>query len=125
MPLIPRIGPRIQAFRAAEPSPRRACAFAQAVQKRLRQVGRERVTGGYHSLEDPPWPEHIWLEGEWDRLRTRTAQRSVATRFGTSGLWRFRYQPLDSGWVGIFPWEIRLGIEAAPVTPARAERVGQ
>ena len=70
-------------------------------------------------------PGHLWFEGECYRLRTRTANRSVATLFGTIVLWRFRYEPLERGFGCLFPLEIRLGIEAARATPALAERVGQ
>jgi hypothetical protein len=128
VPLIQQIGQVIQVFRAEEPSPQRACEFEQALQKRLRQVGREMVAWVYNNFEDqqaPPLPEHLWFEGECYRLRTRTANRSLATLFGTIVLWRFRYEPLERGLVCIFPLEIRLGIEAARATPALAERVGQ
>lgn len=127
-PLIQQIGPVIQQFLAEEPSPQRACAFEQAVQKLLRQVGREIVAWVYNRLEDlepQPLPAQLWWEGDCYRLRTRTANRSVATLFGTIVLWRFRYEPLESGLACIFPLEIRLGIEAARATPALAERVGQ
>jgi len=128
LPLIQQMGQLIQEFRMEAPNPQRTCEFEQALQKRLRQVGQEMVAWVYNTLEAQEaqrLPEHMCWEGECYRRRTRTANRNLATLFGTIVLWRFRYEPVERGFVCIFPLEIRLGIEAARATPALAERVGQ
>ena len=52
VPWIQQIGQLIQAFRAKVPSPQKTWEFEEALQKLLRQVGREIIAWVYNSLED-------------------------------------------------------------------------
>lgn len=128
LPLLRQIGRLIQDFGAAEVTPEKACQFEESLQQLLRQVGREIVAYVYNSLESQQaseLPDVLCFEGERYRRRTRTANRKLATLFGSIVLWRFRYEALEAGLRCIFPLEIRLGIEAARATPALVSRVGQ
>ena len=68
-------------------------------------------------------PNHF--HGEYYRRRHKTANRHVATLFGTITLRRFLYQPVEAAERSIFPLEIRLGLAAGIATPALADRVAQ
>jgi len=115
-------------FRDGELTPRSAYDFEQRLFELLREVGRVIVEWAYNDREaedrNPP-PRQLGFDGAcYRRNGCKTANRDVATLFGTITLMRYLYRPIDELVPGIFPLEIRLGLEAARATPALADRVG-
>jgi len=116
-------------FRSTEATPQSAFEFEQRLGHLLMEVGRCIVEFKYNDLEPPDrnlLPPQIELAGVWyQRMYRKTANRKVATLFGTITLMRFLYRPIAEGVASICPLEIQLGLEAARATPALADRVGQ
>ena len=126
LPVIAEIGRLIVSFRRAELTPQATHRFETELQRLLRELGRIILEWTYNDLEPQQRqqvPKSIMVEGRWYRRRSKTANRTVATVFGTITLWRYLYQPLDGTGTSIFPLELRLGLEARLATPALAERV--
>jgi hypothetical protein len=116
-------------FRDGRLAPRASYDFEQKLYELLREVGRVIVQWSYNGHEaggGEVLPARLRVEGVWYRRNTRkTANRCVATLFGTITLMRFGYRPIDELVPGLFPLELRLGLEAARATPALADRVGR
>jgi hypothetical protein len=126
LPVIAEIGRLIVSFRRAELTPQATHRFEIELQRLLRELGRIILEWTYNDLEPQRRqrvPGSIMVAGQWYRRRSKTANRTVATVFGTITLWRYLYQPLDGTGPSIFPLELRLGLEARLATPALAERV--
>jgi hypothetical protein len=111
-------------FRDGRLAPRASYDFEQKLYELLREVGRVIVQWSYNGHEaggGEVLPARLRVEGVWYRRNTRkTANRCVATLFGTITLMRFGYRPIDELVPGLFPLELRLGLEAARATPALA-----
>lgn len=116
-------------FRRLAATPRSAHEFEQRLFQLLRDVGRCIVEWVYNDCEPAHrdlLPTQLEFAGVWyQRNDRKTANRCVATLFGTITLMRFAYRPIEERVPCIFPLEIRLGLEAARATPALADRVGQ
>jgi hypothetical protein len=126
LPVIAQIARLIADFRAAELTPSASHHFEIQLQANLRELGRIILDWAYNHLEPDDrllMPDHLRFDGHWYRRRAKTANRSVATLFGTITLWRYLYQPIHGVERSIFPLEIRLGLAAGHATPALAERV--
>jgi hypothetical protein len=115
-------------FRGSDPTPRLAYDFERQLSELLREVGRVIVECLYNDCEPPSrdrLPTQIRCGGVWyQRNGCKTANRKVASLFGTITLMRFLYRPIGDLVPSIFPLEIRLGLELGRATPALAERVG-
>ena len=116
-------------FRNSEMTPQSTQEFEQKLFELLREVGRGIVEWVYNDYEpDGPslLPTQVRFAGVYYRRNgQKTANRSVATLFGTITLLRFLYRPVEELVPAIFPLEIGLGLECARATPALANRVGQ
>ena len=125
VPLVTEIGRSLVRFRRAELTPQTCHQFEVHLQEQLRELGRITLEWIFNHLEphDPKdLPGQIESHGTWDRRRSKTPHRSVATLFGTITLWRMLYQDVHGVEPSIFPLEIHLGLEADRATPALAER---
>jgi hypothetical protein len=116
-------------FRNADTTPQSAFDFENRLWQLLREIGRCITEVVYNDREPErrDWlPAQVKLAGVWyQRNDRKTANRHVATLFGTITLMRFLYRPIEELVPCIFPLEIRLGLEQARATPALADRVGQ
>lgn len=115
-------------FRAAGPTARLTYDFERSLSELLREVGRVIVECVYNDCEPQSrdlLPAQIRFADVWyQRNGRKTANRKVASLFGTITLNRFLYRPIGEWVPCIFPLEIRLGLELGRATPALAERVG-
>lgn len=116
-------------FRGSDPTPRLACDFERRLGELLREVGRVIVEWVCNDCEPQgrdSLPTQIRLAGVWyQRNGCKTANRKVASLFGTITLMRFLYRPIEEFVPAIFPLEIRLGLEQGRATPALADRIGR
>jgi hypothetical protein len=118
----------IAQFRASGPTPRSAFEFESQLSELLRDVGKQVVEWTYNDCEPSRdlLPKQLKFDGAWYQLCCcKTANRHVATLFGTITLMRFPYRPTEESLPCIFPLEICLGLEQARATPAMADRIGQ
>ena len=108
--------------------------FENAIEDRLRELGRSTLDVVYNGLEaDTPdeMPKHVEFEGhEYSRKNEKTNNRDgIGTVFGKISLVRFSYEPLgearDDNQKSFSPLELSLGIVAGNASPALAERVGR
>jgi hypothetical protein len=116
----------LERFIKAEPMPATTMAFARALSRLLREVGRRIMAWALNRLEpaaDDEAPSRVVFEGRLYRRR-RKHPHEVDTLFGPVTLWRRLYEPRGRRGRSIHPLELRLGIEAGLATPALAERVG-
>ena len=93
----------------------------------VRELGRLVMQATLQSLEpDPaPLPRDIYLDcGGYRRRSIQTANRHIATRFGTITLWRVGYRSWQRGEETIFPLELMLGLVQG-TTPAMLELIGR
>ena len=93
----------------------------------VRELGRLIVQATLQSLEPDPamLPSDIYLQcGGYRRRSKRTANRYVATRFGTITLWRTGYRSWQRDEETIFPLELMLGLVQG-VTPALLDLIGR
>jgi hypothetical protein len=128
VPVITEVGRLIVRFRRHEPTPQSCHQFETQLQAQLRELGRIIVEWTFNHIEPHDrrdMPNQICFQGVWYRRKSKTANRKVATLFGTITVWRMLYQPLHGVEPSIFPLEIRLGLEAGLATPALTERVAQ
>jgi hypothetical protein len=116
-------------FRGGDPTPQSTYDFEHKLFELLREVGRVIVQWSYNDREPEgreSLPAGLLRAGVCYRRNDRkTANRNVATLFGTITLLRFLYRPIDELVPSLFPLEIRLGLEAGRATPALADRVGR
>ena len=117
-------------FFIAEVTPENTFRFERELAEALRKIGRQTVEGVFNALESDQ-PEQLphdvhYAGGGYRRLKDKTANRHVATLFGTITLHRhpYRYWQRDAGEPCIFPLEIQLGLRHG-VTPALAEAVAR
>src|SRR5512135_842352 len=128
VPVVTEIGCLIVRFRRAQPTPQACHQFEAQLRDQLRELGRLIVEWTFNHIEPRDrrdMPNQMCFQGVWYRIRSKTANRTVATLFGTITVWRYLYQPLHGVEPSIFPLELRLGLEAGIATPALTERVGQ
>jgi hypothetical protein len=128
IPVFTEVGRLIVRFRRADLTPQACHHFETQLQLQLRKLGLIIVEWTFNHIEPRnhrEMPNQMCFQGVWYRRRKKTANRKVATLFGTIALWRYLYQPLHGVEPSIFPLEMRLGLEAGLATPALAERVAQ
>jgi len=115
-------------------TPEATWQFENALQDRLRELGRGVLEVIYNRLEAddsdemPRQVEHD--RQEYSRKHAKTPNRGgIGTLFGKIPLVRFSYEPLgearDDQQKSVSPLELSLGIVAGNATPALAERVGR
>jgi hypothetical protein len=123
----------VQAFLLQPVTPEATWQFENAIEDRLRELGRSTLKVVYNRLEaDTPdeMPKHVEFEGhEYSRKSEKTNNRAgIGTVFGKIPLIRFSYEPLsearDDNQKSFSPLELSLGIVAGNASPALAERVG-
>lgn len=118
----------LQAFLASECSPAGAFETERQLLRWLRDFGRSISELLYNSLEpDDPDQLHrdLWFEhGGYCRRSDKTANRYVATLFGTITLWRRGYRSWERDNGSIFPLELLLGLVQG-ATPALVEVIGR
>ena len=133
-PLTDEIDQQIQCFLAQPITPQITLGFENALQERLREVGRRILQVVYNRVEgDAPnaLPKQLEFEGqEYSRKNQKTNNRGgVGTLFGEIVLSRFSYEPLqearDDQQKSFSPLELLLGVVAGNATPALAEQVGR
>lgn len=124
----------VQAFLLQPVTPEATWQFENAIEDRLRKLGRDVLEVVYNRLEsDSPdeMPKHVQFEGqEYSRKNEKTNNRNgIGTVFGKIPLVRFSYEPLsealDDQQKSFSPLEYSLGIVAGNASPALAERVGR
>ena len=124
----------VQAFLLQPVTPEATWQFENAIEDRLRELGRSTLEVVYNRLEaDTPdeMPKHVEFEGhEYSRKNEKTNNRNgIGTVFGKIPLVRFSYEPLsearDDNQKSFSPLELSLGIVAGNASPALAERVGR
>ena len=124
----------MQAFLLQPLTPEATWKFEDAVEDRLRELGRSILRVVYNRLEsDTPdeMPKRVQFEGqEYSRKNEKTNNRNgIGTVFGKIPLIRFSYEPLsearDDQLKSFSPLELSLGIVAGNASPALAERVGR
>ena len=93
----------------------------------LRELGRLIMQATLQSLEPAPamLPADIYLQcGGYRRRSKPTANRHIATRFGTITLWRIGYRSWQRGEETVFPLELMLGLVEG-TTPAMLDLMGR
>ena len=93
----------------------------------LRELGRLIMQATLQSLEPAPamLPADIYLQcGGYRRRSKQTANRHIATRFGTITLWRIGYRSWQRGEETVFPLELMLGLVHG-TTPAMLDLIGR
>ena len=115
-------------------TPEATWQFENAVEDRLRELGRSMLEEVYNGLEAgacDAMPKHIEHNRQsYSRKNEKTKNREgIGTVFGKIPLVRFSYEPLsearDDQQKSFSPLELSLGIVAGNATPALAERVGR
>jgi len=133
-PQLEEIDQLVQALLLQPVTPEATWQFENALQDRLRELGRGILEVLYNRLEadDPDeMPKHVEHDRqEYSRKNEKTPNRGgIGTVFGKVSLVRFSYEPLgearDDKQPSISPLELSLGIVAGNATPALAERVGR
>jgi hypothetical protein len=126
----PTLGAILLKFFLAEVTPQNTFNFERELAEELRKIGQQTVEGVFNALEGDQ-PEQLphdvqYKGGGYRRLKDKTANRHLATLFGTITLHRhpYRYWQRDAGEPCIFPLEIQLGLRHG-VTPALAEAVAR
>lgn len=133
-PQLEEIDELVQAFLLQPITPEATWQFENAIEDRLRELGRSTLEVVYNRLEaDTPdeMPKQVEFEGyEYSRKNEKTNNRDgIGTVFGKIPLVRFSYEPLsearDDNQKSFSPLELSLGIVAGNASPALAERVGR
>ncbi len=131
---LEEINQLVQAFLLQPVTPEATWQFENAIEDRLRELGRSTLEVVYNQFEaDTPdeMPKHVEFEGhEYSRKNEKTNNRDgIGTVFGKIPLVRFSYEPLgearDDNQKSFSPLELSLGIVAGNASPALAERVGR
>ena len=124
----------VQAFLLQPITPEATWHFENAVEDRLRELGRSILEVVYNRLEaaDPnEMPKQVEYDRqEYSRKNEKTPNRGgISTVFGQIPLFRYSYEPLsearDDNQKSVSPLELSLGLVAGNATPALAERVGR
>jgi hypothetical protein len=124
----------VQKFFLEMVTPQTTLAFEDALQERLREIGRNILEVVYNQLEsDAPeeTPKQVELDRQaYSRKNKKAPNRDgIGTVFGKISLVRFSYEPLrearDDRHPSFSPLELSLGIVAGNATLALAERVGR
>jgi hypothetical protein len=126
----PALDAILRKFFFAEVTPENAFNFERELAEELRKIGQQTVADAFNALEGDQ-PEQLphdvhYTGGGYRRLKDKTANRHVATLFGTITLYRhpYRYWHRDTGEPCIFPLEIQLGLRHG-ATPALGEAVAR
>ncbi len=131
---VEEIDQLVQAFLLQTVTPEATWQFENAVENRLRELGRSVLEVVYNRLEADTadeMPKHVQFDGhEYSRKNEKTNNRNgIGTVFGKIPLVRFSYEPLSEGrqekQKSFSPLEQSLGIVAGNASPALAERVGR
>lgn len=124
----------VQEFLLRPTTPEATYEFENALEDRLREIGRRIAEVVYNQIEADnaeEMPKRVESDGqEYSRKNEKTNNRNgLGTLFGKITLSRFSYEPLsearDDGQTSFSPLEMSLGIVAGNATPALAERVGR
>jgi len=102
-------------------------AFELAMLRLVRELGRLLLQATIQMLErdSDVLPTNLWFECEgFRRRKDRTANRSIATRFGNITLWRTGYRSWQRDGQTIFPLELMLGL-VENVSPAMLGWIGK
>jgi hypothetical protein len=124
--LAPKLQDIVLRFRNGMPTPEKTFAFETELDACFREGGRALVEAEYNDVEPAgieDCPVRMRLAGEEYKRRPKSPN-TIGTLFGPIRLERYRYEAVEPGLCGIFPLEMRLGVEAGLATPALAERVG-
>ena len=101
--------------------------FEMALLLVVRNIGRLILQGSVQALEPCDFtgmPKDVWFKcGGYRRRSDRTANRSIATRFGNIVLSRTGYRSWQRGEETIFPLELLLGL-VENVSPALLDWIG-
>lgn len=131
---VEEIDQLVQAFLLQPITPEATWQFENAVENRLRELGRRVLEVVYNRLEADTadeMPKQVQFEGHpYSRKNEKTNNRNgIGTVFGKIPLVRFSYEPLsearDEQQQSFSPLELTLGIVAGNASPALAERVGR
>ncbi len=131
---LEEIGQLVQTFLLQPVTPEATWQFENAVEDRLRELGRNILETVYNRLEADDageMPKQVGYDRhEYSRKNEKTNNRNgIGTVFGKISLVRFSYEPLgearDDKQQSVSPLELSLGIVAGNATPALAERVGR
>lgn len=131
---LEQIDQLVQAFLLQPVTPEATWQFENAIEDRLRELGRNLLEAVYNRLEaDTPdeMPKQVEYDRhEYSRKNEKTNNRNdIGTVFGKIPLVRFSYEPLsearDDKQKSFSPLERSLGIVAGNASPALAERVGR
>ena len=124
-----------EAFCRGEVTPQAVCDLENDLHALLSEVGRRVLEWAYNQLEPETaaaMPSQVRIvsraapERSGDRFRrNRKTQRSWDTLFGPVAVRRWWYRNTEPGEPGCAPLELALGVGAAAVTPALAERLGR
>lgn len=118
----------IQLFLSSRVSPTALLTFELALVSAVRELGRALLAATLNSLEpsDPTLlPRDLMYGGiGFHRRNAKTANRNLATCFGTITLYRRGYRSWDGVERSIFPTEMLLGI-CHSTTPALRDWIGR
>lgn len=109
-------------------SPTTLMILELALLRLVREVGRHLLEFVLNACEpDRPdaLPRDLWFEcGGYRRRNEKTANRSVASRFGNIVLYRFGFRSWQEGEGSLFPLEMLLGLNNS-ATPALVDWIGR
>lgn len=112
---------------AAQLNPKSLFDFEASLLSLVREIGRMIMQTTLQSFEPSSdmVPADLYAQcGGYRRRSDVTANRSIATRFGTITLWRTGYRSWQRDGETIFPLELILGL-VQNVTPAMLDWIGQ
>jgi len=103
-------------------------AFEIALLGLVQEMGRQLLEGVLNACEPggpDELPKDVWFEcGGYRRRNQKTANRSVASRFGDIVLYRYGYRSWQAGDGSIFPLEMLLGLNHS-ATPTLVDWIGR
>jgi hypothetical protein len=123
----------VMAFLGQPTSPQTTFELEKAVERLLREIGRQTLEMVFNRLEpedSESLPKHFTQQQQqYSRKQEKTNNRGgIGSRFGVIKLRRFSCEPLqearEDGQKSFAPLEWQLGIVSGNATPALAERVG-
>lgn len=126
--LRPRLVEAVNVFLTKAVSPSAFYSFETSLLLLVRDFGRLIVQAVVQVLEPSDVSQNqrdVYFQcGGYRRRSSRTANRSLATRFGCITLWRTGYRSWQRGEETIFPLEVLLGL-IENVSPAMLDWIGQ